>query len=235
MRIISSALLLMIGMPCAAISYAQAAQSTPATGSAQTIAPAQTATPVATTSSLLQPALTRTQTTLSSLRIDKWKKGSVRDEAAQNVQALLHDLQSNIPPLMAAADAEPGALSRGIPLLKHLDAFYDVLLRVEEASRVSGPGEQVTALQETLLDVNKARMALDDQMTSSAANQEKQMFALQSELRAREESPHTTATATSTVPCKPATPVHKKKRTTTGSQSTSTKPSAAKPAEPPPQ
>jgi hypothetical protein len=227
-----------------------AAHSQPATGARQSqpapaqaagpqAAPANTpaAAPAVTASSLLQPALTQTQSALSTMKTDKWKKGSVRDEATQNISALLRDLQGNLPPLMTAADAEPTALSRALPLMKHLDAFYDVLLRVEEASRVSAPGDQISVLQQTLLDVNKARNAYDDQMQAYAASNEKQAFDLQTQLRAQQEAAERQAQATAAAtpqPCKPATPARKKKRTTTGAGATA-KPSAGTPATTQPQ
>jgi hypothetical protein len=215
-----------------------APQSQPTTTQAA-VTPASTGAPAVTASSLLQPALTKTQSTLSTMKTDKWKKGSVRDEAGQNISALLHDLQSNIPSLMTAADAEPTALSRALPLMKHLDAFYDVLLRVEEASRVSAPGDQITTLQQILLDVNKARNAYDDQMQAYAASSEKQAFDLQAQLRAQQEAAQRqaqTAVAAPPQPCKPATPARKKKRTTTGTSATTTaKPSAGTPATTQPQ
>lgn len=209
-------------------------------------APATATAAAVSASSLLQPALARAQTTLTGLKIDRWKKGSVRDEAGSNVNALLRDLQTNIPPLLTAADAEPSALSRAIPLTKHLDAFYAVLLRVEEASRVSAPSEQISALQQTLLDVNKARIAYDDQLQTQAASQEKQVFDLRAELKTQKDASaalqaKTDAVGAPPAPCKPATPARKKKRTTaaqgTAPQGTtqSGKPGASTPAPPPKQ
>lgn len=224
-----------------AIAFSQAGAGSPPQAAPTTPppAPANTAAavaPAATASSLLQPALTQTQSTLSTIKIDKWKKGSVRDEAGDNVNALMHDLQGNIPSLITAADAEPGSLSRALPLIKHLDAFYDVLLRVEEAARVSAPGEQISALQQTLLDVNKARNAYDDQMQVNAATQEKQVFDLQTQLRTAQQEgagrQAQVATAAA-VPCKPAAPAKKKKKpaaTTTGATPNAAKPSAGTPA-----
>ena len=210
---------------------APAGQSQPPAAAAPANAPAVAA---VTASSVLQPALTQTQATLGTIKLDKWKKGSVRDEAGQNVAALLHDLQGNIPALMTAADAEPTALSRSLPLMKHLDAFYDVLLRVEEAARVSAPGDQIAALQQTMQDVNKARNTYDDQMQAYAATHEKQLFNLQTELKAQQEAAAQAkqTTAATPAPCKPATPARKKKKAATG---TTAKPSAATPATTQPQ
>lgn len=205
-----------------------AAPAAPADGASQESAATA---PAVTASSLLQPALIQSQSTLSSLKVDHWKKGSVRDEAEQNVNALLRDLQSNLPPLMAAADAEPASLSRALPLIKHLDAFYDVLLRVEEASRVSAPSEQISALQQTLLDVNKSRIAYDDQLQAEAAGQEKQVFDLQTALRTQKEeltAEQAKTAAAEAKACKAATPAHRKRKTTANH-------TAAKPTTPPSQ
>lgn len=247
MRIPRAALVISFGFAAMAV-HGQAAPpasqtpAAPAAAAQPTMqsepAPPPAATPPVTASSLLQPSLTQTQGTLSSLKIDKWKKGSVRDEAGGNVNALLRDLQTNLPPLLTAADAEPGSVSRAVPLMKHLDAFYDVLLRVEEGSRVSAPPEQVDALQQTMLAVNKARIAYDDLLQAQAASQEKQVFAMQTQLQAQKETiasqqdKITAATATPP-PCKPGTtPARKKKKTTT---TTTAKPSPATPAAPQPQ
>ena len=209
-----------VGAAQAATSPAQSAPA-PASTPSSAAAPAAPAAAPVTASSLLKPALRAAQDTLTGLKLDKWKKGTVRDEAGANVGSLLHDLDANIPPLLATADEDPGSLSRSIPLVKHLDAFYDVLLRVEQASRVSAPTEQIDALAEALLEVNKARLALDDQLAALAAGQEKQMAQLQATVRAQSQpAPVTKAAPAEPVPCKPAAPARKKKRTTPAANST---------------
>jgi hypothetical protein len=218
----------LMGTTFAAAAIAQTPTQTPAEPQSAAAAPAT----AATASSVLQPALTQAQTMFSGLKIDKWKKGSVRDEAGENVNALLHDLQTSMPPLITAADAEPGSLSRALPLIKHLDAFYDVMLRVEEAARVSAPSDQISVLQQTLLDVNKARIAYDDQLQSQATTQEKQVFDLRTDLKSQRDTVSVlqakVAAASATPACKPATPA-RRKRTTTAKPSTTAKPGAATP------
>jgi hypothetical protein len=56
-----------------------------------------------------------------------------------------------------------------------LDALYDVLLRVVEAARIAAPDDQANELRQTLANLNKARLALDDSMEAAAGAQEKQM------------------------------------------------------------
>jgi hypothetical protein len=191
---------------------------------------------VSTASSLLQPSLGVVQSTLNGLRTEKWKKGSVREEAEGNVQSLLKDMQTNLPPLLTAADGAPGELSKAIPLIKHLDAFYDVLLRVEEASRVVAPGDQVDDLQQAMLKLNQARLALDDHLAANAAVQEKQVGDLQVALKtARVDLQAKAAVVATPVPCKPVTPAKKKpaaKKPATATAPATTTPPANTPGKP---
>lgn len=141
-----------------------------------TPAPPQNAAPAPhAISGLLQPALDTVHRTLDGLRIDRWKKGSVRDEASVNIDSIRNDLRTNIPPLLQEADAGPGTVGKLLPISSHIAALYDVLLRVAEASRVSGPDDQAAQLQESLLSLSKARLALNDRMQGSADAMEKQI------------------------------------------------------------
>jgi hypothetical protein len=177
--------------------------------------PPAPATPVA-TSSVVQPALTSMESTLNSLKIEKWKKGTIREEAGNNVNAILKDLKANVPPLLAEADAAPGALSKSIPLMKHLDALYDVLLRVEEGARVSAPGEQVDQLEAILKQFAAARIQLYDNMAEQAGAQEKQVADQQGQIKALQAAAeeHKPAPAAAPAPCPAPKPATKRKRTT---------------------
>lgn len=193
-------------------------------------------------SSIVQPALSSVESTLGSLKLDKWKKGSIRDEAGDNVKAILNDIKSKVPPLLGEADAVPGALSKAIPLMKHLDALYDVVLRVEEGARVSAPGDQVDQLEAVLKQFSAARIQLYDALTERASGQEKQVNDLQAQLKAHQE----TATkeehkpAPAAVPCTPPKPTAKKKRAAPkpapGQPAQSAQPNSSQPpAQPKPQ
>ncbi|MGA7857700.1 MAG: hypothetical protein WCA11_07230 [Terracidiphilus sp.] len=129
-------------------------------------------------SGLLQPSLDTVQQTLGALRLEKWKRGTVRDEAEQNIGGILRDVKENLPPLLRDADAAPGTLSKVLPVSRNVNALYDVLLRVVEASRVSAPGDQATQLQQALITLGDARRALDDHLLDAATAQEKQVTEL---------------------------------------------------------
>lgn len=136
-------------------------------------------------SALLQSALDSVFQTVTALKIERWKRGTVRDEASENISAIVKDIHTNLPPLLSAADAAPGSISSVVPVARNIDALYDVLLRVSEASRVSAPADQVTQLDQSLSNLQKARLALYDRIQDSAVTMEKQVTDLGSELQAQ--------------------------------------------------
>jgi len=160
-------------------------------------APAQTAAPAANgqgqtgqaqsgpagASALMKPALDSVQQTVGALKLDKWKKGTVRDEAGTHLSAIQRDLQTTLPPLLQAADSAPESTSKVLAVSRNVGALYDVLLSVTEAARVSAPPDQVTQLEQTLSGLGNARRSLDDRLQDSAASLEKQVILLRTTLQ----------------------------------------------------
>jgi hypothetical protein len=173
-------------------------------------------------SSLLQPSLDALQQAVSGLQIEKWKKGTVRDEAAANVSSIQKDLQSTLPPLLKQADSTPQAVSKTLPVARNIDALYDVLLRVVDGGRIAAPGDQFTQLQAAMTDLEKARHALSDQMQEYAAAAEKQIGDLQVALKTQPVPVCPVATAPPPAPAPAKKPAAKKRKP------------AAKPATTPP-
>jgi hypothetical protein len=176
----------------------------PAAAAAQTAAPQAVAAEPATASKLLQPSLDEVQQTVSGLHIERWKKGSVRDEATDNVAAIQRDIKTNLPPLLATADAAPAMTSKSLPVLRNIDALYDVLLRVNEGARVSAPADQVTQIDQALNSLQKARLALNDSLQDSAALTEKRAGDLQAKLDEQASVKCPVVPAPSTQACTPA-------------------------------
>jgi hypothetical protein len=207
---------LALSLACAFGSAQAPAPSTTAASSAPTAA---TVAPGA--SAILRPSLDMVQQTITDLKLEKWKRGTVRDEAQKNTAAILRDLQTTLPPLMAAADAAPETLSNVLPMSRNVDALYDVLLRIDEASRVSAPADQITQLEQALESLRKARLRLDDHLQGIATEMEKQV----TELRATvEKQAAVKCPAAAPAPvCVAPTPAHKPKK------KPSTKPPATKP------
>jgi hypothetical protein len=163
-------------------------------------------------SGLLQPSLDALQQTMGALRLEKWKRGTIREEAGANTNSILVDLQATLPPLLHDADAAPGAVSNVLPVSRNIDALYDTLLRVVEAARVSAPGDQVTQLQQALINLGNARRALEDRLQEAAAAQEKQLSDLRSTLRAQSSAKCPVTPAPVTPACVPKTPPRKAKK-----------------------
>ena len=165
------------------LSAAGAAQAYPPRAAAPAAAPAPAAPVILST--LLRPSLNTVQQTIDALRLEKWKRGSVREEANSNIGAILRDLQTDLPPLLREADAAPGTLSKELPVARNVAALYDVLLRVYEASRVAAPGEQVDQLQHALVSLGNARVALDQSLQGLAVVLEKQVSTMRGVLQAQ--------------------------------------------------
>jgi len=151
---------------------------------------------------VVQPSLDTVHQTLGAVRLDKWKKGTVRDEASVNIDAIQRDLRVNMPQLLQDADAAAGTVSKLLPVSRHLNALYDVLLRVTEASRVAGPDDQAAQLQQALLSLGNARLALDDRILGSAGAMEKQVVDLRSTIQ-QQAAERAAMPAPVAVPCVP--------------------------------
>ncbi len=172
---------------------------------ATTQAVAPPAVPMVSVSAQLQPALSAVMRTVNSLRIDKWKRGNIRDEAAQNVNQIQRDIDRVLPPMLRDADTSPASLSKLLPISKNIGALYDVLLRVVEASRVVAPDDQVVQLQHVLMTLSDTRQAFDQRLQTAAEVMEKHV----TDLRATVDSQSakiSEASAAAAVPCKPEEP-----------------------------
>jgi hypothetical protein len=193
---------------------------TPAAAPVPASAPAQ---PTVSVSAQLQPALSAVHRAADSVHVDKWKKGNIRDEAAQNISQIQRDIDVTLPPLIRDADSSPASLSKLLPVSRNISALYDVLLRVVEASRIIAPDDQVGALQQALVTLGNARLAYGDRMLNSAVAAEKQIADLRTTVQTQAAKMAATPLPVS-VPCTPPAARSTTKKTTTR------KPAAAKPA-----
>lgn len=214
------------------IGQAPAAPAAPSTPGAQPPVPV---------SAQLQSALTSVHRAVDSVRVDKWKRGSIRDEAAQNISEIQRDIDVSLPPLLRDADSAPAALSKMLPVSRNISALYDVLLRVVEASRVIGPDDQVATLQQALVTLGNARLSLGDRMLNTALASEKQIADLHATVQSQAAKIAATPVPVS-VPCTPPPSHATTKKTTHRSAAKSSKaaptsnpqakPSAGTPAQP---
>ena len=162
-------------------------------------------------SDILQRSLDEVQQTVGGIKLDKWKRGSVRDEAGNNIDAIQRDLKGTLPDLMKQADTAPGTLSKVLPVSRNVDALYDVMVHVVEASRVSAPSDQVGQLQAAMADLEKARVSLGNQLQQVAAQQEKQLVDLRTTVQTQAASLKAAASTPAPKCPAPATAIKKKR------------------------
>lgn len=175
-------------------------------------------------SDILQRSLEEVRITVGNVKVDRWKRGSVRDEAATNIDAIQRDLQNTLPNLLKDADAAPGTLTKVLPLSRNVDALYDVMVHVVEAARVIGTSDSVGQLQQALSDLEKARVVLDNQIQQTADIQEKQVVDLRNTVQKQDASLRAAATPPPAPKCPAPTPVKHKR--TKAAASTTAKPAA---------
>lgn len=191
------------------------------------MAPATAAAPAPPPSELMQPAIDTLELTVDGLKLEKWKGGSVRTEAAANVSSIQKDLQGTLPGLLKDADAAPMSLSSLLPVYRNVVALYDVLLRVYEAARVSGPADQVAALQQAMTSLESGRRSLSDRLMGTASAQEKQIVQLQATLQAKSAPPVCPVVAPPPPPPPAKKPAVKKKKPAAATTPQTAKPAAA--------
>lgn len=167
-------------------------------------------------SGILQHSLDEVQQTVGGVRLDRWKRGSVREEAGTNIDAIQRDMHGTLPALMKDADSAPATLSKVLPLARNVDALYDVLVHIEEGARVAGTGDEVGQLQQAMADLEKARIALGLQMVQTATVQEKQIVDLRTTVQKQEVSLRAASTPPPAPKCPaPPAPAKKKRPATT--------------------
>jgi hypothetical protein len=158
---------------------------------------------------ILQPALDTLRQALETLRPDKWKASSdVRDETSANISSIRRDLDTTLPPLLAAADKAPNSVTQTLPAFRNIEALYDVLLRVSEVGAVSAPGQQGTALEQARASLEDARRTLGDRLQSAALSQDQQFSQVQAALHSVQAAPAPAPVAV----CPPPAPVKHKAR-----------------------
>jgi hypothetical protein len=175
----------------------------------------------------MQPSIDAVQQAVTAVKLEKWKRGNIREESGANINSILRDLRATLPPLLQDADAAPGAISAVLPAFRNIDALYDTLLRVVEAARISAPAEQITPLQQALTSLGSARRALGDHLQDAAVAQEKQLSDLRSALQAQSSAQCPAAPAAATSACVPPTPPRKAKKKPKPPATTPQKPSPA--------
>jgi hypothetical protein len=222
--------------------FGQAAPPAPGTGTGSTPAQSSPGAPASATPSVaapresrpkpsaqLQPALDNLGQAVGALNLEKWKKGSIRDEASTNLNSIQRDLQSTLPPILTEADGAPQVTSKLLPVTRNIDALYDVLLRVVDGARIAAPSDQFAQLQTAMTGLDKARHTLNDAIQETASAQEKQIGDLRQALKTQPAPvcPAVSAPPPAPAPAKKPAPKKKRKPSTTPAKPADNPPAAA--------
>lgn len=181
---------------------------------------------------LLQPSIQTLHDTVTGLRLEKWKGGNVREEAARDSSSILDDLDKTLPGLIHDADAAPLRVSSALPLWRNGNALYAVSLRVLDAARIAAPADQAAKMQDAVNILAGANKSLYDRIVSAAAAQETQIGNLDTQLKAQTEAAQAAAQQVKVVQDCPAPPVKKavRKKKTAAKQGNTQNGAAQKPA-----
>jgi hypothetical protein len=174
----------------------------------------------------LQPSLDVVLQTVTAVKLDKWKRGTVRDETGEHITAIEHDLQGTLPSLLQAADANAGTLSKVLPVTRNAEALYDVLVSVVEAARVAAPPDQVAQLEQALSGLGTALKSLDDRVQEIAAAQEQQTSDLRKTVQTLTAARVAAAAAPPPKPCPAPTPAKKPRKKPPAAAPASAKPTS---------
>jgi hypothetical protein len=136
-------------------------------------------------STIVQPALSDVQNSVSGLNIARWKApGDVRSVAQQNASSILRDLASTLPALLGRADASPNSVSSAFTVYRNIDALYDVLLRLHGTASLAAPQDEADALFYSLQKLEATRTRLGDTIFDASQERETQLVKLQAALKA---------------------------------------------------
>jgi len=194
---------------------------------AQQPTPAAAPQPTIPSSSIVQPAMTEVERSISALNFSRWKApGQVKSAAQQDTGSIQRDLSDTLPGLLSKADAAPTTVPPAFVVYRNIDALYDVLLRVSETASLAAPQGESDALFSSLNKLEAARSQLGDAILNASQQREDQIVKLEASVRAaaaaqaQAPQPKTTVVDDGTAPPSPA----KKKK----------KPAAKPPAANPP-
>ena len=148
-------------------------------------APAAAPPPTIASSSIVQPALTEVQRSVSALNISRWKApGQVKSAAQQDTGSIQRDLSDTLPGLLSKADAAPTTVPPAFVVFRNIDALYDVLLRVSQTASLAAPQGESDALFSSLNKLEAARSQLGDAILNASQQREDQVVKLEAAVRA---------------------------------------------------
>lgn len=127
----------------------------------------------------LQAAASQATTVVEGLRIAQWKtKSDARNAAQANADSVQRNLTSALPGMIDAVRSAPDDVNAEFKLYRNLNALYEVLGTLTEATRVFGQRNDYQDLSQPLRTISSIRRGLGEnleQLTAATQNQLSQM------------------------------------------------------------
>jgi len=222
--------ILVSGLTSLLLAAAVAAQSGPAAGPQQPVSYASI-TQLNGLLSQLEETSKSTQADLVKLRIERWKTdGATKKQSLANLDSIQRNLQGALPEIIGQLRNTPEDVPATFKLYRNLDALYDVLGSVVEATGAFGSKDDLQALSNDLNSFEGTRRQLAERITNLASSKEQEITRLRAELKTAQAvaEPPKKIVVDDTEPAKKPAPA--KKKTTPKSTTPATKPAAGQTA-----
>ena len=132
---------------------------------------------------------------ITRLRIDKWKADSSDKQQAQaNADSVERNLTAALPGMTSAVRTAPQDIAANFKLYRNMNALYDVMKTLTEASAALGPKQDYQALAQYADQVDGYRRTLADYIEKLSASQAAELAQYRTQAKA--------ATAAATTPKK---------------------------------
>ncbi len=133
----------------------------------------------------LEGASKSTQADLVKVRIERWKTDNAsKKEALGNVDSIQRNLSGALPTIMGQLRAAPEDVPTTFKLYRNLDALYDVLGSVVEATGAFGSKDDLQTLVNDLNTFEAARRQLAERIENLASAKEVEIVRLRTDLKA---------------------------------------------------
>jgi hypothetical protein len=122
---------------------------------------------------------------IAKLRIEKWKADSSDKQQAQaNADSVQRNMTAALPGMITAVRTSPQDLAATFKLYRNLNALYDVMKTLTEASAAFGPKQDYQSLAQYADAIDGYRRNLADYMETLAASKDAELVRLRSQAKA---------------------------------------------------
>lgn len=132
----------------------------------------------------LESASKSTQADLVKLRIEHWKADTAsKKQSLSNVDSIQRNLQGALPEIISQLRAAPEDVPVTFKLYRNLDALYDVLGSVVEATGAFGSKDDLQALSNDLNSFEATRKQMAERIETLASAKEAEIARLRTDLK----------------------------------------------------